>query len=160
PSFASVGLQGQIITAPGLSSLGAHPAERSRMYEIGFKSTWLDGRARLNAAIYRQRFSNLPIFVPNIFYNNVAPGPTPAAAPGAPGVYAPTNFNMTESVEALVQGFDIDTAFQITHDWNISAQFSYADGKVQGSLVPCNTLGAGGQPVFNTQNLISLCPGG
>jgi iron complex outermembrane receptor protein len=160
PSFVSVGLQGQIIAAPGLNTLGAHPAERSRMYEVGFKSTWFDGRARLNAAIYRQRFDNLPIFIPNVYYNNVAPGEVAAAAPGDAGVYAPTNFNMTESVNALVQGFDIDAALQITHDWNISAQFSYADGKVKGSSVPCNTFGADGRPVFNANGLISLCPGG
>jgi iron complex outermembrane receptor protein len=155
PPVASVGIQGQLAnsTIPELSTLSFHPSERSRSYEIGFKSTWLDGRWRLNASMFRQRFHNLTIYVPGITYNNVLPGQDPATTS------VPTNFDFTQSVDALVQGFDIDTAFKITPDWNVSAQMSYADGKVQGSLVPCNVTGADGNPVFNTGDLISMCPG-
>jgi iron complex outermembrane receptor protein len=157
PPVASVGIQGALANAtnPVLRTLSFHPSERSRSYEIGFKSTWFDGRARLNASVFRQRFSNLTIFIPGIqFLNTVS---TPASV---------GSFDFTQSVDALVQGFDIDTALQITHDWNVSLQASYADGKVQGSLVPCNTFNAAGQPSFNTKDprsglaLISMCPGG
>jgi iron complex outermembrane receptor protein len=110
---------------------------------VGFKSTWLDGRARLNASLFRQRFTNLTIYIPGISYFDTIGG-------------QPTSLGMTASVDALVQGFDVDTAFQVTPDWNISAQMSYSDGKVQGSEVPCNIPGA----VLSPTNLISLCPGG
>jgi iron complex outermembrane receptor protein len=159
---ASVGLQGQLanFTLPSGNSLSFHPAERSRAYEVGFKSTWLDERLRLNASLFRQRFSNLTIYIPHIFYNDVVPGITPAPGPGgAPGSYVPTVFDFTNSVDALVQGFDIDTAFQVTPNWNVSAQMSYAHGQTQGTQVTCN-IGPNSQPVFNTGNLISLCPGG
>jgi iron complex outermembrane receptor protein len=159
---ASVGIQGELanFTLPDGRSLSFHPAERSISYEIGFKSTWFDGRWRLNASIFRQRFTNFTLYTPNVFYNNVTPPSVPAAAPGGPaGSYVPTIFDFTTSVDALVKGFDIDTAFQVTPNWNISAQMSYGDGKVQGSTVPCN-VGPATQPVFNTGNLISLCPGG
>ena len=156
PPTASIGIQGQLAnpSQPELQTLNFHPSERSRAYEVGFKSTWLDGRARLNAALYRQRFTNLTIFIPGLVYNNVLPGQDPATTS------VPTNFDFTASVDALVQGFDVDAAFQITPNWNVSAQMSYSDGKVKGSQVPCNIEDAAGNPVFNTGNLISLCPGG
>jgi iron complex outermembrane receptor protein len=155
PPVASVGISGALSasTLPELHELTFHPSERSRAYEFGFKSTWFDGRARLNASIFRQRFSNLTIFIPGINYFNTTTN-------------AVSNFAFTSSVDALVQGFDVDTALQVTPEWNISAQMSYSDGKIQGSLVPCNTFDAAGNPVFNTVDpvtgkaLISLCPGG
>jgi iron complex outermembrane receptor protein len=156
PPTASIGIQGQLANPPQpeLQTLNFHPSERSRAYEVGFKSTWLGGRARLNAALYRQRFTNLTIFIPGLVYNNVLPGVNPATTS------VPTNFDFTASVDALVQGFDVDAALQVTPNWNVSAQMSYSDGKVKGSQVPCNIEDAAGNPVFNTGNLISLCPGG
>jgi iron complex outermembrane receptor protein len=151
PPVASVGIQGSLAssTNPDLSTLSFHPSEKSRAYEVGFKSTLLDGRARLNASLFRQKFHNMTLYVPGVSYAN--------DVSGAP---LDTTFNFTQSVNALVQGFDIDTAFQITPQWNISAQLSYADGKVKGSLVPCNVTDASGAHVYNTDGLISLCPGG
>jgi iron complex outermembrane receptor protein len=144
PPVTSVGISGDLAgsTDPTLHELTFHPSERSRAYEVGFKSTWLDGRARLNASLFRQRFSGLTIFIPGINYFNTSTN-------------ASNIFSFTSSVDALVQGFDIDTAFQVTPAWSVSAQMSYADGKIQGSLVPCNA----GPPVSPT-NLVNLCPGG
>jgi iron complex outermembrane receptor protein len=162
PAVASVGIQGQLanFTLPGGNSLSFHPGERSRAYEVGFKSTWLDDRLRLNVSLFRQHFHNLTIYLPHIFYNDVVPGLTPSATAegAAPGTYVPTIFDFTATVDALVQGFDVDTAFQVTPNWNVSAQMSYASGQTQGSQVPCN-IGPSGAPVFNTGALISLCPG-
>jgi iron complex outermembrane receptor protein len=142
---SSVGIQGALFNNPDpvLNSLTNHPAERSRAYEIGIKSTWLDGRARFNAALFRQHFTNLTIYVPHIdFYNTSA---------GSVGT-----FDFTSSVDALVTGFDLDGAFQITPQWNVSAQMSYAHGQIEGGAVPCNIPGA----TLSPTNLISLCPGG
>ena len=150
PPVASVGIQGLLAnsTLPGLSTLTFHPAETSRAYEVGVKSTWLDGRLRLNASMFRQRFHDFTLYVPNVLYNNVLPGQNPATT------RAPTVFDFTQSVDALVQGFDVDTAFQITPNWNVSAQMSYSDGKVESSLAPCNLDTAAGAPAFNTGDLI------
>jgi iron complex outermembrane receptor protein len=150
PAVASVGIQGALAnsTIPELSTLSFHPPETSRAYEVGFKSTWLDGRVRLNASLFRQRFHNLTIYIPGISYLDTITTPPSA-----------TVFNFTQSVDALVQGFDIDSAFQITPEWSISAAMSYADGKTQGSTVPCNVVGPNGQPIYNTGGLISMCPG-
>jgi iron complex outermembrane receptor protein len=145
PPVTSIGITGDLANSPDplLHSLSFHPAERSRSYEVGFKSTWLDGRARLNASVFQQTFTNLTIYIPGISYWNTVAGAT-------------NNFNFTASVDAKVTGFDVDTAFQITPEWNVSAEMSYADGKVRGSQVPCNIPGA----VLSPTNLISFCPGG
>jgi iron complex outermembrane receptor protein len=151
PPFASVGISGPLLssTDPAVQSLSFHPSERSRSYEIGFKATLLDGRARFNADVFRQRFHNLSIYVPYINYINAQ---------------GPTQFAFTQSVDALVQGFEIDSALQVTPDWNVSLQASYSDGEVQGSEAPCNTYDAAGNPTFNRSvagvGFISLCPGG
>jgi iron complex outermembrane receptor protein len=158
PPTASVGLfNGN--NDPTLNALTFHPSERSRAYEVGFKSTFLNDRARLNFALYQQKFHNLTILVPGVPYiSNSGSGSQLQ------------EFNFTASVDALVQGFDIDGAFQITHDWNISGQLSYADGRVQsGSKVPCNDSNFDGVADSGAVTSISqfpagvsvaLCPGG
>ena len=162
PPVASIGIQGELAvsTDPALSTLTFHPSEHTRGYEVGFKATFLHGRGRLDAAAFRQRFDNLTVFVPGLAYNNVPPGQTAASGPGQAGAYVPANFDFTASADALVQGFDIDSALQITPEWNVAFQMSYADGRIQNSNVPCNITDAAGNSVFNTGGLISLCPGG
>jgi iron complex outermembrane receptor protein len=151
PPVASIGIQGElaVTTDPELATLTFHPSEHTRAYEVGLKATFLQGRGRFNAALFRQNFENLTVFVPGVTYSNTIPTPP-----------QPTNFDFTASVDALVQGFDVDSAFQITPNWNVALQASYADGKIRNSQVPCNITDAAGNPVFNTGGLISLCPGG
>jgi iron complex outermembrane receptor protein len=145
PAYASFGIINPAIltsTDPLIQNLVHHPAERSRSYEVGFKWTFLDGRARINADIYQQRFTNFTIVVP---YTQIQGG-------------AP--FNFTAPADAVVKGLELDAAWQVTRDWNIGLLYSYADGAISGSLVPCNlndpTTGA---PIFNHPP-ISFCPGG
>jgi iron complex outermembrane receptor protein len=137
-------LQGGITasTDPAIRALTFHPPETSRGYEVGLKSTFLEGRARLNVALFRQRFRGLFVGIPGISYFNDANNSI-------------TQANMQASVDALVQGFDVDAAWQITPEWNVSVQGSYAHSAVEGSLVPCNIPGA----VLNNPNFVSLCPG-
>ena len=151
----TIGLQGGIVGSPNetLNDLTFHPPEKSTAYEVGFKSTWLDGRARLNASIFSQKFTNLTTLVPGINYLNTSTNQV-------------GTFDFTASVDAKIEGFDIDGAFQITPEWNISAQASYAHGKITGaSGEPCNTFGPNGVPTFNTGDanhaaIVSLCSGG
>jgi iron complex outermembrane receptor protein len=147
PPIASPGLQGAINAHPDpvLNSLTFHPAENSTNYEAGFKLTFLGGRGRFNATVFRQTFENLTTFIPNILYVSTASS-------------QPTLANLTASVDAKVTGFEIDAAAQVGR-FDLGVQVSYADGKVKGSQVPCNIV-ENGAPVFNTHGLISLCPGG
>ena len=143
PRTQAIGVQGALAASPpaNLVSLINHPSEKSTAYEIGFKSTWFDNRARLNVALYRQNFKNLVVIGPQVNYFNTLTSKTSA-------------FTFAQSVDAQVNGFDIDTGLQITPDWNVTATASYADGKNQGTPVPCNT-----GPALSATNLVNLCPG-
>lgn len=134
--WVSVGNQGALTTSsdPVVRSLTFHPASTSTSYEVGFKGTFLDGKARLNASVFRQRFKNLIVGAPGITYLNTATG-------------QPTQANLSASVDTLVQGFDVDAAWQISSDWNLSVQGSYAHSQLEGSLTPCNITDAAGNPV-------------
>jgi iron complex outermembrane receptor protein len=112
-----------------LNSLTFLQPETSRSFEIGLKSTLLGGRARLDVAVWRQNFHNLIEFVPNV----------PYLASSLPGVSSVQTFNFTANADAVVGGVDIDSAFQITPEWNLALQYSYAGGNLtQGSKLPCN----------------------
>jgi len=120
---------------PDLGSVIFLKPETSRAYEIGFKSTLLDGRARLNVALFRQTFKNL------IF--RTAPVPY-LSTNGSSASVATTN--ITANADAIVDGFDIDAAFQVTPEWSISAALSYADGRVDNDQVPCRDANFDGVP--------------
>jgi iron complex outermembrane receptor protein len=145
---------------PVLNQLTFLQPESSRAYEIGLKSTFAGGRARVNVAVWRQNFHNLIVYVPNV----------PYLSSSLPGVFSVSTFNFTANADAVVGGVDLDTAFQITPDWNVAFQYSYAGGHVdQGSRLPCNDANFDGVPdqgavtsaaQFPAGTLIALCPGG
>ena len=131
-----------------LNSLTFLQPETSRAYEVGLKSTLLGGRARLDAALWRQNFHNLIVFVPNV----------PYLASSLPGVTAVQTFNFTANADAVVGGVDIDSAFQVTPEWNVALQYSYAGGHLtEGGRLPCGPIPSGavigfcaGAPVART----------
>jgi iron complex outermembrane receptor protein len=112
---------------PDVLALQFPPPETSKSYEIGAKSTFLDGRARLNVALYHQTYKNL-----------IYPGqPVPYVSDnGLQSVVAQKAF--TAFGDAVVDGIDIDGAFQITPDWNITASASYSDGHFKNASIPCS----------------------
>jgi iron complex outermembrane receptor protein len=112
---------------PAVLALQFPPPETSKSYEIGAKSTFLDGRARLNVALYHQTFKNL-----------IYPGqPVPYVSNnGLTSVVAQNAF--TAYGDAVVDGFDIDGAFQVTPEWNITLSASYSDGHFKNALIPCS----------------------
>ena len=79
--------------------------EEADSFELGMKSTLLDGRAELNAAIYRTNYDNLQI----------------SQYDGAVG------FNVGNAKETLVQGLELDGRFLISEDLSASFGGSYLD---------------------------------
>lgn len=76
--------------------------------EIGFKSLWWDGRARVNVAL---------------FHNKVTDLQTSILQPGT------TSSIMTNAGEAIYKGAEIELALQLTDDWRISGNYGYLDAK-------------------------------
>ena len=143
PRTQAIGVSGALAVNPpaNLATLINHPSEHSTAYEIGFKSTWFDNRARLNVALFRQNFRGLVVIGPQVNYFNTLTG-------------KPAAFGFAQSVDARVTGIDLDTGLQITPEWSVTATASYADGKNKGTPIPCNT-----GPALSATNLINMCPG-
>ena len=156
PPYASTGLV-NAGNDPVLTAFQVHPSEKSKTYEVGVKWTFLEGRGRLNASLFRQKFRDMPLLtapVPYVANNGLAT--------------TVQNFAFTADPDAIVEGFDVDAAFQILPNWSISGQLSYADGRATDDI-PCNDSNFDGTPdsgqvtsvsQFPAGVLVALCPGG
>jgi iron complex outermembrane receptor protein len=120
---------------PTLTDLIYHDPETSRSYEAGVKWTFLEGRGRLNAAVFHQEYKNLRFRTPILPYldNN-----------GARTIVSEINFNAT--ADAVVDGFDVEAAFQVTPKWNVSLSGSYSDGRIDDDTTPCRDANFDGVP--------------
>lgn len=107
------------------------PDEKSKSYEIGVKSSWLDNRLRFNISAYQQKFSNYAYRLATPVISLAASSPVPVLAPG---------FNFVAPVPAKVKGFEADLAFDVTSNLKLGASVSFADGKITNALFPCVDL--------------------
>jgi iron complex outermembrane receptor protein len=121
------------------------PPERSKSYEIGAKTSFLDGRGRFNIAAYHQKFKNYPFRSPSVFY--VCNG-TAANCRGLPG---PTvvGFSFVAPVPVTVKGVEGELSFDITDRWSLGLNAAYADGKIKNGTVACTDLNGDGIPDIN-----------
>jgi iron complex outermembrane receptor protein len=109
--------------------------EKSKSYEVGFKSTFFDKRVMFNAAAFHQDFNNFIQRGPQVYYINLNQlGPTVG------------NFNFGNSLDAKINGIDIDASWQVMQGLNLSGAFSYAKSKVKNQSVACNDLNRDGTP--------------
>ena len=81
--------------------------EESWTYEAGIKSTWLDNRLRVNAAVFYVDWDDMQLDVPN---------------PVMPGRFMLDNIG-----EARSQGFECDIAARLDEHWEISAGVGVTD---------------------------------
>lgn len=118
------------------------PPERSTSYELGLKTSFLDGRGRFNISAYYQKFKNYPFRQPSVFYVNyrlVGNVATPEVG----------TFNFVPPVPVTVKGVEAEAAFQILPRWSVSANVAYADGKIKNGTVACTDLNRDGVPDIN-----------
>ena len=76
--------------------------------EIGMKSEWMDGRARLNVALYHNAISDQHV-------TQLLPGTTQSL--------------MTNAGESTYQGFEVEFAVQLSDDWRLSGNYGYLDAQ-------------------------------
>ncbi|MCE7796002.1 TonB-dependent receptor [Sphingobium sufflavum] len=114
--------------------------EESKSYEIGVKSNWLNKRVTFNVSAFHQDFENYPYRVggSGVFYVNTSRGAAFADV-----------FNFVGAVPVKVDGVEVETSFRVTPHWSINASGSYALGKVQNGLIPCNDANVDGIPDAN-----------
>ncbi|HUD30939.1 MAG TPA: TonB-dependent receptor [Novosphingobium sp.] len=123
------------------------PAETSKSYEIGLKSTFLDGRLHFNVTGYHQKFENYPFRVPGsgVYYVNRA------VDRNASGQVIGTHqevaqFNFVGAVPVEVNGVEGDLSFEASERWSVGLVASYSLGKVKDGTIPCNDLDGDGIP--------------
>lgn len=116
--------------------------EKSTSYEIGFKATFLDRRARLNVALFKQDYDNFYFQTQPVQYLSINNPANPLAAGGA----TVSNSEFTVGGKAGVKGIDVDAAFQVTPNWNVSFAMTYSDAKLKSALIPCNDSNFDGTP--------------
>lgn len=117
--------------SPTLRSFIEMPSETSDSYELGMKSTWMDGRLRVNAAIYRQEFENFAYRAQEGIYFD-----TDGFIAGPIGVY-----NLSAAVPVIVNGAELEVNFAATENLTLGALLAYAKGEIDGGAVPCNDYG-------------------
>jgi iron complex outermembrane receptor protein len=117
----------------GFSSELANPAvdtpfqpQTSLSTEIGMKSEWLDGRARLNVALFNNAIEDLHI-------TQLLPGTTQSL--------------VTNAGEATYQGAEIEFQVQLTENWRVSGNYGYLDASFDKYL---DNSFAPGRPIIDT----------
>ena len=135
----SVGPGGTGQTARELSFLNL-PDETSTSYEVGMKTSFLNGRGRLNISAFYQKFANYPFRGPGVPYLNYA-SPTAPATVG--------NFNFVAPVPVTVKGIEGEASFNILDRWSIALNASYADGQIKNGTIACTDLNGDGVPDVN-----------
>jgi iron complex outermembrane receptor protein len=123
------------------------PAETSKSYEIGLKSTFLEGRMHFNLTGYHQKFENYPFRVPGsgVYFVNRAVDRN--AAGQVIGTHQEVGqFNFVGAVPVEVNGVEGDLSFEVSDHWNLGLVASYSLGKVKDGTIPCNDLNGDGIP--------------
>jgi len=134
---------------PELNSLLNVQPEKSYSFEGGFKWTFLDERARLNVALYHQQFDRFIYFgLPTLYLSDTGSGTNTV-----------TPFQFTSNPNAVVNGLDLDSAFQITRQWSFDVAASYSNGHLTGASIPCSPPSGGTTTAaFPAGTYTFLCP--
>lgn len=122
---------------PGGVDLGSiedlvfHGQEKSTTYEIGFKSSFLDRRVRLNVALFKQKFDNFFFLTQSTRYLSVTePGNLAGSTVGSA--------EFTADADADVKGIDVEASFQVTPRWSVNVGYSWSKARLSNALIPCN----------------------
>jgi iron complex outermembrane recepter protein len=92
------------------AGIDPYDADTLDNYELGFKTTWLDRRLRINGAIFYEDF------------NDVQYGLSPAGLAGVTLIYNAGN--------ARIYGLESDFSFKITNGLTLSGSGTYIDAKL------------------------------
>src|SRR6202008_2761686 len=98
--------------------------EKSKSYEIGIKSTFLQNRAHLSVSYFHQDFDGYLYRGPGVYYVSTD-------LRGTALVQSVKTFNFTANVPVKVDGFEIEASVQPVEHWSISGNFSYANGRIK-----------------------------
>jgi iron complex outermembrane recepter protein len=107
----------------GFNGIGGRPfaAETLKSYEIGYKSTWLDNRLRLNAAVFRSKSDDYQFFYLDL---------------NAGGAQVIDNLSKVQ-----FEGAEIEAQAQVTRGWTVYGSLGLLDSEID-ALDPSLTVPA------------------
>ncbi len=128
--FKSGGFSSELVS-PTVATQPYQP-QTSLSKEIGLKSTWLDGKARVNIAYFNNKVSNLQI-------TQLVPSTSQSI--------------IVNAGEATYQGVELEAAVVITDGWHLQANFGWLDTKFDKYLD--NSFGPGRPIVDSASNRLA-----
>ena len=118
--------------------------EDSISYELGFKSTLMDGAIRFNGALFYQDFDD---YISRIAGINVRESDGSIGFTGA-----------TVNGDAEVWGAELDATAILSQNWYLGGALSYTDGEfADGTTLPCNDFDANGVPIIPEGQAAATC---
>lgn len=132
---------GNVVVATAFTGIGPFlgqfirpPDEKSKSYEIGVKSSWLNNTLTLNVAGYYQEFTNFAFRPgsPVLALRDVATSAATASITSFDGLVVPA--------DAKIKGVEAELSWMPSDNFNLSAVLSYTDGKISDALFPCVDL--------------------
>jgi iron complex outermembrane receptor protein len=119
-------------------------SEDSTSYELGFKSTLLDGAMRLNGSLYFQDFED---YISRVNALNIR---------GLDGEIQTSG--ITVNGDAEVWGAELDLTAMLSDSWFLGGTLSYSDGEYSnGTALPCNEFDDNGAPVIPEGQFVATC---
>ncbi|MBU6267426.1 MAG: TonB-dependent receptor [Sphingomonadales bacterium] len=130
------------VVDPFLASLLPTTPERSKSYEIGLRTSWLDRKLTVNVSAFHQTFQNY-IFPVAPFYMVDNIGTVAAPVYGNPVV---SISNIAAPVPAKVDGFEAEISVRPITGLSLGASIAYANARMSNAVVPCTPAGVSTPP--------------
>ena len=119
-------------------------SEDSTSYELGFKSTLMEGALRLNGSLYYQDFED---YISRLNALSVR---------GDDGGIDVTGLTVNGNAE--VWGAEMDLTALLSENWFLRGSLSYSDGEYSdGTELPCREFDDNGAPVIPAGQPVALC---
>jgi iron complex outermembrane receptor protein len=119
-------------------------SEDSTSYELGFKSTLMEGALRLNGSLYYQDYEDY------ISRQNAV------SIRGESGQIDQSG--LTVNGDAEVWGAEMDLTALLSENWYLAGSLSYSEGEYDdGTELPCNEFDDDGAPVIPEEQSVALC---
>lgn len=119
-------------------------SEDSISYELGFKSTLMDGAMRLSGSLYYQDFDNYISRSTALSIRDLTGEITTAGA--------------TVTGDAEVWGAELELTAILSDNWFLGGTLSYSEGEyADGTELPCNEFDENGAPVIPEGQFVATC---
>lgn len=102
--------------------------ETSESWELGIKSTFLDGQLMLNAALFHSTYDD---FQSQAFFDPDGTPDCPADNPGCDPTDEPGGFFLINAGEVQTQGLEIDLLYQATENLRLSGGLALVDATIE-----------------------------